>query len=48
MMLHTGIDGGLHDLLFGNALAVIAWGCLAVNAIVYYARRAWRALRGGR
>lgn len=48
MILHTGIDGGLHDLLLANGLAVLAWGCLAVNATIYYARRAVRALRSVR
>lgn len=45
MILHTGIDGGLHDLLIGNALAALAWGCLAVNATIYYSRRAIRWLK---
>lgn len=48
MMLHTGIDGGLHDILLTNGLAMLAWGCLVVNAIGYYGRRIWRRLRGGK
>lgn len=48
MILHTGVDGGLHDLLLSNGLALLAWGCLAVNAAVYYGRIIWRRIRGGK
>lgn len=41
MLLHTGIDGGLHDVLFTNVVGMIVWGSLSINAAVYYARRWW-------
>lgn len=45
-ILHTGIDGGLHDVVLTNLLSVFIWGSLSINAAVYYARRwwAWRRL----
>jgi hypothetical protein len=42
MILHTGIDGGLHDAVATNIWAALAWGSLGLNAIVFYAREAWR------
>lgn len=45
MMLHTGVDGGMHDVLASNFFAAIAWGCLGVNAAIYYGRMAWRRIR---
>lgn len=46
MILHTGIDGGLHDVLLNNVVATFVWGSLSINAAVYYVRRwwAWRRL----
>lgn len=48
MILHTGIDGGLHDVIVTNGLAALAWVLLGVNAIVYYARLLLRRIKGGK
>lgn len=48
MILHTGADGGLHDVIATNALAALAWVLLGINAIIYYARLAWRRFKGGK
>lgn len=41
MILHAGIDGGLHDVLFNNVWMTLTYGALSVNAAVYYVRRWW-------
>ncbi len=45
MILHTGIDGGLHDVFMGNVLAALAWVLLGINAIVYYTRLILKRIR---
>lgn len=48
MILHTGVDGGMHDVLMSNAFAALAWVLLGVNAVIYYGRLIWRRIKGGK
>lgn len=48
MILHAGIDGGLHDVVGTSFFATLAYVALSANAIGYYARRWWNGRKGGK